>query len=114
MLSKPQISLYKLHHNDVNEWMDFAWHYSPARVKHSFSKAGILVEDDADVEALIELAKSGGDVRGEMKDKDGKAIKFSVLDVVKSTDINVAEMDNKFASSRGNMLLKVNKRLGKS
>ena len=114
MLSGTQISLFKLHHNDVNEWLDFAWHYSPARVKASFAKVGILVEDDKDVMALIELASDGSDVRGKMKDANGKSIKFSVLDVVKSTDINIAEMDNKFTPSRGNMLLKVNKRMGKS
>ena len=111
-LNSNTISLRKLHFDDVDEWLSFGWHYSPERFKRAFSNVGILVEDDKDVIALSELAKKGGDVRGDLKSSDGKSINFSVLDIVKSIDDDADELNNKFSPTKGYMLMKVNKRLG--
>lgn len=113
-LKSDKISLQKLHYNDVDSWLEFAWHYSPARMKETFSKVGVLVEDEGDVIALSKLAASGGDMRGELLNKEGNPIRFSVLEVVKSIPENAKELDNKFTPVKGNYLLKVNKRMGKS
>lgn len=113
-LDSDKISLEKLHHNDIEAWADFAWHYSPARFKDAFKQKGILVEDERDVLSLVELAKSGGDQRGDFKSRDNQPIRFSVLEIIKSIDDDPKELNNKFIPAKNNFLLKVNKKIGVS
>lgn len=113
-LDSEKISLEKLHFNDVEEWANFAWHYSRARFKEAFRQNGILVEDEKDVISLVELAKRGGDKSGEFKTRDNKPMKFNVLEIIKSIDDDPEELKNKFIPAKNNHLLKVNKRMGVS
>ena len=110
MFKSNKISLYKLHHNDIDEWLDFAWHYSQVRFKDAFERIGIGVVDESDVLALSKLAKTKGDINGELKTRDKKSIYFKVLDVVKSIQDDEEELKNKFIPSKGNFLIKVDKR----
>jgi len=112
MFKSNKISLYKLHNNDVDEWLDFAWHYSKARFKAAFEKIGVGIVDESDVLALSKLAKTKGDVNGELKTRDKKSIYFKVLDIVKSIEDDREELANKFIPTKGHVLIKVDKRRG--
>lgn len=106
------ISLRKLHHNDVDSWIDFAWHYSPARFKKAFRDVGVLVEDKKDIISLSELARNNGDINGSLKNRKGQNLKFSVLDIIKSIPTDKKEIDNKFIMGEDYELIKIDRKNG--
>jgi hypothetical protein len=96
MIKKESISIQKLKEGDVLSWADFIWHYWPEEFKKSFAKVGILVEDEKDVDALVNLSLSNGDLTGKLKDSKGRSIIFNFLSVLQSVPLNKDLISRRF------------------
>jgi len=106
MLKSKSIDVKSLQLGNIDSWADFVWHYSPERIMNAFAKVGIAVDDESDITELVNLHKRGGDVNGELKDKNNNPIVFNVLKVMQSIDVDKAELKRKFIPTKDFQFLK--------
>ena len=100
------IDIHSLKMNDVDAWADFAWYYWPEMFSELFRRIGILVENEADVKALVDLHRKNGDVSGEIKTPSGTRIRFNFLEVLKSIPVDKQRMFAKFGANNDFQLIK--------
>ena len=82
-----EISVKGLASANLYDLLKFAFHVSKSEVQNSFARAGILVENEADLKALADLHDRGADKAGEFKNLKGEPIYFDVEDILVHTEI---------------------------
>lgn len=86
---------------DFSEIIKFAYTANPQDFKEKFKAVGIEIKDiEEDAFILAELRRKGFDKDGRLVGNDGKHIRFSVEDIVKSVVVD----KNKLAKTKFNFV----------
>lgn len=69
----------KFQRRDLLTLLKFAYAADPQETKEVFSRIGITIKDESDLELLAELHKSGGDLAGAFKVNGNQPVYFDVM-----------------------------------
>lgn len=94
--NKRAFSQYKLFtQKDVSEWIHFLWEVSPNQLKEDFKKYGVIINNDDDINALVNLYQTGNDIKGSVVDKNGKVLSFNTKNIIFSMNIPKSDLNTK-------------------
>lgn len=82
-----EIDVKKFLKKDFHTILQFAYCLDEEAFKRKFKEYGIEVLDEEDLMRLAKLSESGKDKSGELKDKDGKPVKFDIKKIF--SEINI-------------------------
>lgn len=88
-----EISKSMLLSGDLLERLRFAFAADMIAFKNQFSKHGIGVESDEDLQTLAKLHNTGKDRSGEVVDSNGKNVIFDVNKILYGYDISPYELN---------------------
>jgi len=92
----------KIIEGDALSLMLLAWCVDEEAFKEAFNKVGIQVENEKDVAQLQSFNENGLDVKGVLKDSDDNPIKFNVMEVFST--IEVENAPEKIAACRAKIV----------
>lgn len=93
MVNKNIISASGFQQGDLLSIFNWTWCVSEKKFKDAFAKIGLDVEK-ADIPTLVDLAKTGKDSSGDVTDRNGSVIKFSVVQVFSTINLTPEEIAN--------------------
>lgn len=93
MVDKTVISNQDFRSGDLLSIFNWTWCVSEKKFKDAFSKVGLDLEK-SDLPQLVEIAKTGQDTAGNIKDRDGNTIKFSVIQTFSGINLTNQEVAN--------------------
>jgi hypothetical protein len=103
---KREISIRDLQNGNIESWVDFSQWYSFERVQRQFEKIGIVIDDREDLDAIVRLHNTGGDIAGDLKNAEGQSIRFNALSLLKSIPLDKRQMLDRFAGTEDFTVIK--------
>lgn len=93
MVNKTVISSQGFQSGDLLSIFNWTWCVSEKKFKDAFAKVGMDLER-SDLPQLVEIAKTGQDSRGEVRDRNNVPIKFSVVQTFSTINLTNDEVAN--------------------
>ena len=81
------VSISKLHVNDPDEWAKYIHIVNKPALVAELSKFGLSLKVKKDFAQIPRLIKLKADVKGLLKDKEGKSIVFNLLEILKNINV---------------------------